>query len=423
MGERETAQNCDMGPRPSPSRSATVPREAQEASARVRELREQVAALRLHVTELQRQSRRLSLESARELQYQRARVNAMRAVSSVEAALRHTRRGTMGPAAAEENEQEAEEEDVDSRVDAGAGAADDAVARSQTETNVATVAPSPPHGDSESLAETRQSQQAIAHGQSPESSPLDAAMSLVEWLIHSNNVAEIERIASGNGVGARFAEIVGIAWSRARQLREARLLSEAVRGSNSAELIWACDEADAVGVNPATVAAARRRARQVVEEELLTLAVSSEDADEIHGAIARAELAGVDASVVSAARIRAQQLIESVHFLRLLRASEDGDDVGGLRHPRDVQGLLDRARVRARERQCHGDAEASAEACTICLEGTTHGDAEDLCVLVCGHAFHSSCLRQWLGSHDTCPNCRVPAGGEAEDARETTDNG
>lgn len=39
--------------------------------------------------------------------------------------------------------------------------------------------------------------------------------------------------------------------------------------------------------------------------------------------------------------------------------------------------------------------------CTICLED----DAKHK--LVCGHEFHSHCIKRWLQSNRTCPVCRT----------------
>ncbi|XP_037923113.1 E3 ubiquitin-protein ligase RHA2B-like [Hermetia illucens] len=40
--------------------------------------------------------------------------------------------------------------------------------------------------------------------------------------------------------------------------------------------------------------------------------------------------------------------------------------------------------------------------CTICISNIT----SDLTYLDCGHAFHRRCIRKWLNTSDTCPNCK-----------------
>jgi len=58
--------------------------------------------------------------------------------------------------------------------------------------------------------------------------------------------------------------------------------------------------------------------------------------------------------------------------------------------------------------------------CSICISDVicdkngriTAGETDNgKCVymLLCGHAFHPSCITTWLSLKDTCPNCRVNA--------------
>ena len=42
--------------------------------------------------------------------------------------------------------------------------------------------------------------------------------------------------------------------------------------------------------------------------------------------------------------------------------------------------------------------------CAVCLERL---DSEKATKLVCGHAYHSSCIGQWLDVQATCPSCRA----------------
>jgi len=44
------------------------------------------------------------------------------------------------------------------------------------------------------------------------------------------------------------------------------------------------------------------------------------------------------------------------------------------------------------------------EACVICLENFVLGEAATR--LPCGHLFHESCVKQWLGNSNQCPTCR-----------------
>jgi hypothetical protein len=50
--------------------------------------------------------------------------------------------------------------------------------------------------------------------------------------------------------------------------------------------------------------------------------------------------------------------------------------------------------------------------CIICAEAFASSDGPEKAPLVikpCGHAFHSSCLKQWLAKSKTCPICRCVA--------------
>ncbi|EQC34528.1 hypothetical protein SDRG_07856 [Saprolegnia diclina VS20] len=55
------------------------------------------------------------------------------------------------------------------------------------------------------------------------------------------------------------------------------------------------------------------------------------------------------------------------------------------------------------------DDEARHDGCSICLEDLHGGDT---CVssvqLACAHAFHQTCVAEWLVRQSTCPLCRAP---------------
>ena len=44
--------------------------------------------------------------------------------------------------------------------------------------------------------------------------------------------------------------------------------------------------------------------------------------------------------------------------------------------------------------------------CSICHEDINFCD-EEVSVLNCGHLFHQKCLKQWLNTNSTCPECRI----------------
>lgn len=87
------------------------------------------------------------------------------------------------------------------------------------------------------------------------------------------------------------------------------------------------------------------------------------------------------------------------------------------RSPRDLNSLLLEEGIRGhtmnmppRPRReplpMHGGAEAS---CVICLEKLRTPDSEPgaMQALACGHAFHTSCIRNWLATSPTCPLCKT----------------
>lgn len=41
--------------------------------------------------------------------------------------------------------------------------------------------------------------------------------------------------------------------------------------------------------------------------------------------------------------------------------------------------------------------------CSICLDNISN----DAHYLLCGHIFHSKCIRKWVIHHKTCPMCRA----------------
>ncbi|KAJ0248198.1 hypothetical protein HA466_0153360 [Hirschfeldia incana] len=44
--------------------------------------------------------------------------------------------------------------------------------------------------------------------------------------------------------------------------------------------------------------------------------------------------------------------------------------------------------------------------CAICLEGLHKNDETTFDLPYCSHRFHSTCIGEWLQSHDSCPLCR-----------------
>ena len=52
----------------------------------------------------------------------------------------------------------------------------------------------------------------------------------------------------------------------------------------------------------------------------------------------------------------------------------------------------------------------------ICLLPVAAGDEDGaLLLLPCGHGFHEECVRSWLHSNTTCPNCRTDLSSACEE--------
>lgn len=269
--------------------------------------------------------------------------------------------------------------------------------------------------------------------------------SLLALAAHGNEPSAIERECDEAAVHGVSPSIVAAARERARQFREVRLLSAAVNGTDIAELERACEEAVHVGVSEGTIEAARRRVRQLLEEQMLATAMDG-NADDIERACDAAAAAGVGEVTVAAARRRAERIREAearfqeqlisremaflVAAVRTLDASAAAE---GRQGPALDAETTDRLISDAQDRMRLALETDSIEACTICLEQLEHHGAADhqpdqalplppgkasdehrdtggsFCMLPCRHAFHTSCVRSWLSSHGTCPNCRLRA--------------
>mgnify|MGYP000943756569 CR=1 FL=1 len=60
-----------------------------------------------------------------------------------------------------------------------------------------------------------------------------------------------------------------------------------------------------------------------------------------------------------------------------------------------------------------GGKDKDALECAVCLSEV--GDGEKVRTLPkCSHGFHVECIDMWFHSHDTCPLCRAPVGGDLD---------
>lgn len=256
---------------------------------------------------------------------------------------------------------------------------------------------------------------------------------------------EIERECDRAAISGVGEGMVAAARERAQQLREAQLLTAAVRSTDVVEIERACEEASSRGVSTGTVLAARRRIRQLREERMLAVAIRGDDASDIERTCDEAEAAGVGPVTIAAARQRAQHMREAegagssaveqlarararhlretawlVAAVRAVAAVESAAEAIGIElneqsePAADASQILEAARERA-QMQPGGAAAAAVAACTctVCLE-PFGPEEKDVCMLPCRHTFHIACVEGWLRSQGTCPNCRLRA--DAEEA-------
>jgi len=175
-----------------------------------------------------------------------------------------------------------------------------------------------------------------------------------------------------------------------------------VNCTDIAELERACEEAMHAGVSQGVIEAARRRVRQLIEEQMLAAAIMDARARHIRD---------------TAFLVAAVQTLDA--------ASEERRQGPALDEQTTERLIAD-----AQERMRHSLETNILEACTICLEqlhrvenhqpdhaqplpsgkpSDQQRDNSGFCMLPCGHAFHASCVRSWISSHGTCPNCRLRA--------------
>lgn len=273
---------------------------------------------------------------------------------------------------------------------------------------------------------------------------------------HSTSPEEIEQECNAAAACGVDEGIVAAVRARVRQLREERLLSAVLRSTDAEEIDRACQEATAAGVSEGTINAARGRARQLRQAQLLEAATQGlESIQQAHHALFRRifDTLGRPQSNVTdhpttadadtlAAAARAAVTVAAVsnawtntECKRLILEGRDRAYKGGSLR---TSAALAAAASEARDRCCC-DAESAAavasaaeaasnlESCTICLESLgsvslplgpasagsgseqtcSDPQPEEVCMLPCYHAFHCGCVKSWLRSRGTCPNCRL----------------
>ena len=74
----------------------------------------------------------------------------------------------------------------------------------------------------------------------------------------------------------------------------------------------------------------------------------------------------------------------------------------------DAKLVIDRSMCEGDEELTSDDDDSSNEnRCSICL--TEYADGEEISLShnrLCKHLFHTSCISEWLLTHDECPCCR-----------------
>ena len=63
--------------------------------------------------------------------------------------------------------------------------------------------------------------------------------------------------------------------------------------------------------------------------------------------------------------------------------------------------------LRCKNKCCNGlkVCVSHSDNCPICLEKTSSGD--EVCTLICGHAYHTCCVYPWFENDHRCPYCRT----------------
>lgn len=81
--------------------------------------------------------------------------------------------------------------------------------------------------------------------------------------------------------------------------------------------------------------------------------------------------------------------------------------------PSAVAGGLDESKILGctelvviSELRNEGRVGGTSKTCSICLENYSEKETVTM-ISRCGHSFHATCIRQWLGKNATCPVCRT----------------